>query len=106
MVLDPFHHQWCLLKCLFSAYEDAGLKDLVAILGVDEKKWPNMLGESKNVHKAQETLVVITTSFGVFFLNYYLNHKTPRTEYETKALLEKVKLISHQLPPFLDKGPN
>ena len=77
MVLDPFHHQWCLLKCLFSAYEDAGLKDLVAILGVDEKKWPNMLGESKNVHKAQETLVVITTSFGVFFLNYYcLNQLT------------------------------
>ena len=105
VVLDPFHHQWCLLKCLFSAYEDAGLKDLVAILGVDEKKWPNMLGESKNVHKAQETLVVIATSFGVFFLNYYLNHITAeqRTEYETKALSEKVKWISHQLPSFLDK---
>ena len=52
VILDPFHHQWCLLKCLFSANENAGLKDLVAILAIDDKKWPNLLGESKNVHKA------------------------------------------------------
>ena len=106
VILDPFHHQWCLLKCLFSAYEDAGLKDLVAILGVDEKKWPNMLGESKNVHKAQETLVVIATSFGVFFLNYYcLNQLTveQRTEFENKSLSEKVTWVGQYLHPFLNE---
>ena len=106
VILDPFNHQWCLLKCLFSAYEDAGLKDLVAILGVDEKKWPNMLGESKNVHKAQETLVVIATSFGVFFLNYYcLNQLTveQRTEFENKSLSEKVTWVGQYLHPFLNE---
>ena len=37
-VLDPFHYQWCLLKCIFSAFEDAGLKFLVGILGIDSQK--------------------------------------------------------------------
>ena len=63
VILDPFHHQWCLLKCLFSAYENAGLKDLVGILGIDGHKWPNLLGEAKGVHKAQnilESLSIVT----------------------------------------------
>jgi hypothetical protein len=105
VILDPFHHQWCLLKCLFSAYENAGLKDLVAILAIDDKKWPNLLGESKNVHKAQEILQVITVSFGIFFLNYYLWGLTEeeRTQFESKSLSEKSKWVCEYMPTFLDK---
>ena len=38
-ILDPFHFQWCLLKCIFSAFEKAGLKDLVDILGIDNQNF-------------------------------------------------------------------
>ena len=62
VILDPFHYQWCLLKCFYSAFENAGLKSLAAIFAIDEKKWPNLLGESKNVHKAESILEVISST--------------------------------------------
>ena len=95
VILDPFHHQWCLLKCLFTAFENAGLKDLVAIFGIDDKKWPNLLGECKNVHKAQQLLEVIATSFGAFFLNYFLATLTAieKSELERKSLTNIIKCI-------------
>ena len=105
VILDPFHHQWCLLKCLFSAYENAGLKDLVGILAIDDQKWPNLLGESKNVHKAQEILEVIATSFGIFFVNYLLERLAAddRFEFETKSLDEKSIWLQGAFPIFLEK---
>ena len=105
VILDPFHHQWCLLKCFYSAFENAGLKDLVAIFAIDEKKWPNLLGESKNVHKAESILEVISTSFGIFFLNYYLERLSAdeRVQFESKGLSGKSKWMSEYLPLFLEE---
>ena len=105
VILDPFHHQWCLLKCFYSAFENAGLKDLVAIFAIDEKKWPILLGESKNVHKAESILEVISTSFGIFFLNYYLERLSAdeRVQFESKGLSGKSKWMSEYLPLFLEE---
>ena len=102
VILDPFHHQWCLLKCLFSAYEDAGLKDLVGILAIDNQKWPNLLGESKNVHKAQAILQDIATSFGIFFVNYHLGRlsQDEKIEYDAMSLTEKSTWLQKTLPFF------
>ena len=81
------------------------MKDLVAILAIDEKKWPNLLGESKNVHKAQEILEVLTISFGMFFLNYHLERLTAaeKIQFESKSLSEKTKWICEYFPSFLDE---
>ena len=38
VILDPFRHQWCLLKCFYSAFENAGLKDLAAIFAIAKKE--------------------------------------------------------------------
>ena len=103
-ILDPFHHQWCLLKCLFSAYENTGLKDLLGILAIDEKKWPNLLGESKNVHKAQSILEVLAISLGTFFIDYFRQRLSAdeKNRYDSLSFSEKVDLIFNELPQFLD----
>ena len=78
---------------------------MVAIFGIDEKKWPNLLGESKNVHKAQEILEVISISLGIFFVNFYLERLSAleKADYELKDLSEKAKWISDYLPTFLEE---
>ena len=105
VILDPFHHQWCLLKCLFSAFENAGLKDLLGILGIDGQKWPNLLGESKNVHKAHGILEVLATSLGTFLMNYFLRRLSVEKTAEFNSLSpnEKVEFINQELPKFLDE---
>ena len=103
VILDPFHHQWCLLKCILSAYENAGLKDIVGILAIDDQKWPNLLGESKNLHKAQAILEEIATSFGFLCVNYHLGRLSPdeRIEFEAKSLMERSIWIQNTL--FMEK---
>ena len=105
VVLDPFHFQWCLLKCIYSAFENAGLKNLVGILGIDDQKWPNLLGESKNVHKAQAILQDITTSLGIFFVNFYLGTlpAEEQVKFHSRSLTERSSWLQKELPSFLEK---
>ena len=86
VILDPFHYQWCLQKCIFSGFENAGIKCLLGILGIDDHKWPNLLGECKNVHKAQAILQDVTCSLGVFFLNYYVGTLSVVEQQSFKAM--------------------
>ena len=105
VILDPFHHQWCLLKCLFSAFENAGLRDLLGILAIDGQKWPNLLGESKNVHKAQGILEVLAISLGTFFINFILGRCSVETKQKmnSQTFSEKVDWMHKELPSFLDE---
>ena len=105
VVLDPFHHQWCLLKCIYSAFEDAGLKDLVCILGIDSQKWPNLLGESRNVHKAQSILQDITTALGIFFVNYFTGTLTEeeKIDLSSKGITERAIWLQSCMPSFLER---
>ena len=105
VVLDPFHHHWCLLKCLFSAYESAGLKDLMGILAIDDNKWPNLLGESKNVHKAQGLLEVLATALGIFFINFMKERLSAEMKVKLVSFSSSAKLdwFNRELPKFLDE---
>ena len=105
VILDPFHHQWCLLKCLFSAFENSGLRDLLGILAIDGQKWPNLLGESKNVHKAQGILEVLAISLGTFFINFILERCSVETKQKmnSQTFSEKVDWMHKELPSFLDE---
>ena len=104
-VLDPFHYQWCLQKCVYSSFENAGLKDLLGILGIDCQKWPNLLGDCKNVHKAQALLLDITVSLGIFFVNYLLGtmSEQERQEFDSKGVTQRSIWLQSVLPPFLER---
>ena len=44
LLLDSFHLQWTMLKCLFSAFDSAGLRDFFTIIGIDDASWIGIKG--------------------------------------------------------------
>ena len=72
----------------------------MGILAVDDQKWPNLLGESKNVHKAQGILEVVAISLGIFFMNFFLEKQH---EHGNHTFNEKVDFINEDFSEFLDE---
>ena len=102
--LDLFHLQWTMGKCLFSAYQDAGLKDIFAVLGIDDDKWPG-IRDWKDVHKSESLMNELQISLEAFFIKLYIGSlkDLSKLAFEACSDQEKSQWLLENLPKFLQE---
>ena len=103
LILDPFHLQWTMEKCLMSGFGEV-LKEMFAILGLDDHKWVG-IKDCKNVHKSHAILEELVHSLLCFFVMQYEGQMevTKKLRYSQCSREEKVNVLAKGLDTFLSE---
>ena len=103
-VLDAFHLQWTMRKCIFSGFQDAGLREIFSILGIDDDKWLG-IKECRDVHKSETLILELLIALQSLFIFIYKGQmsESQKTNFENLSDNEKSTFLASEIGPFLQK---